>query len=802
MNTDPKIVYEFGPFRVDPDKQVLLRGDQPIPITPKAFEMLVVLVRRSREVITKDELLQAIWPDSFVEEANLSQNIFLLRKALGDTGEQRHYIVTLPGRGYRFAAEVRTVTDTGEALVAQMRSRTEIVLEQPDLEEVSGAPRIIAAKPQPALPPPARWPKWLVPAAIVAVTVLTAATGFLLLRRNHPIPLSDRDSVLVADFANLTGDAVFDTALRQGLEVQLQQSPYLTIVSEDRIQQALRFMGQPADTLLTGVVARDVCVRAGGAAMLEGSIQTLGSRYILNLRATSCQTGDLLDQEQIEVPGKLDVLGAIGRLTTGFRQRAGESPATLQKHDLPLAEATTASLEALKTYSLALRVIAAQGEEASIPYFKRAIELDPNFAMAYAYLALMYGSTGASDLATQNARKAFQLRDHASDNERFFISAYYLGRAIGNQEKAREVCKEWAQIYPHDPLPHAFLSGFVSLVLGNYEEAIAEGRKALALAPDRAFSYVNLGEDALYIDRFDISREAIRGAEERGMDEPLLLVLRYDLAFAQNDPRGMQQAVDASRGKPDAMDLLADRQAFSLAYAGQLRRARVLSRQAIDIAQQQGDHERAAQFAVRAALREAFFGDLRDARQDAGTGLGLAHNREVSYGAAVALALAGDTTKAEALAADLENNYPEDTSIRFNYLPVIRGVLALHRGDPAKALEILEAASPYELGTPRSASTGFFGSLYPILIRGEAYLASRKGPEAAREFQKVLDHRGIMIGDPVSTLARYGLARSLALSHETAKARAEFTQALQTWKDADPDLPILLKAKADFASLQ
>jgi eukaryotic-like serine/threonine-protein kinase len=714
MSTDQKLVYEFGPFRVDPDKQVLLRGEQPIPITPKAFEMLLVLVRRSREVITKDELLKTVWPDAFVEEGNLSQNIFLLRKALGDTGDQRQYILTLPGRGYRFAAQVRTVTDTGEALVAQMSSRTEIVVEEPDVEETSGAPPTLSGAPHSALPAPSpRRLKWIVPSAIAAAIVLAAVGGFLLLRPKRPITLGDRNAVLVADFVNLTGDPVFDNALRQGFEIQLQQSPGLMVLSEARIQETLRLMGRPADSRLTGSLARDVCIRAGGAAVLESSIQTIGPGYLIHLRATGCQSGDLLDQEQVQVQGKQDVLGAVGRLTSGFRQRAGESPATLQKHDLPLAQATTASLEALKAYSLGLKVVAVQGEEASIPFFKRAVELDPNFAMAYAYLALMYGSTGASDLASQNARRAYELRDRASDNERFFISAYYLGRAIGNQEKAHQVCKEWAQSYPHDPQPHAFLSGFVSAVLGNYEEAISEGRQLVTFAPDSAFSYVNLGEDALYVDRYDISREAIRAATERRMDEPLLLVLRYDLAFTQNDIQGMQAAVDAAHGKPDAMDLLLDRQAFSLAYHGQLRRARVLSRQGIDIAQQQGDHERAAQFAVRAALREVFFGNMQDARQDADTALSLAHNREVSYGAAVALALAGDIQKADSLAAGLERNYPEDTSVRFNYLPVIRAVVALQGGEPAKSIEILEVASPYELGTPRSASTGFFGSSIP-----------------------------------------------------------------------------------------
>jgi tetratricopeptide (TPR) repeat protein len=607
---------------------------------------------------------------------------------------------------------------------------------------------------------------------------------------------------LIAEFANLTGDPVFDSALRQGLEVQLEQSPYLSVLSDDRIEQTLRLMGQPADSRLIGPVAREVCARTGTAAMLEGSIQNVGAQYMLNLRATNCRNGDNIDQEQVQVARKVDVLGAVSRLTSRFRERVGESPAALQKHDLPLAEATTASLDALKAYSLGLKVIASQGDEASIPYFKRAVELDPNFAMAYAYLALMYGSTGSSELATENARKAYDLRNRASDNERFFISAYYFGRATGNQEKARQICEEWAETYPRDPLPHALLSGFIYLVLANYDKAIEEARKGMELAPDGGFFYVDLGENSLYAGLLDTSEEALRRAAERKIENPMLLVLEYDLAFTKHDRERMQQMVKAAQGKPDSMDWIADRQAFASAYAGQLRQARTLSRQAIELARQQGDGERAAVFAVRAALWEAFFGNAREAKQGATAALALARNREVAYGAAVALALAGDARQAETLAADLGRNYPEDTSIRFSYLPVIRAIVALWGSDPAKAIEILEAASPYEMGTPRSACTGYFGSLYPILIRGEAYLAARKGSEAAREFQKLVDHGGIMIGDPVSSLAPYGLARSYVLMGDAAKAREQFKQAFATWKDADPDLPLLTKAKADYASLR
>lgn len=793
MNSDPKVVYEFGPFRVDPDKQVLLREGRPIAVTPKAFDTLLVLVRRSREVVTKEELLKAIWPDSFVEEANLSQNIFMLRKALGDTLEERRYIVTLPGRGYRFAAPVFTVTVGGEALIAQMRSRTEITIEETAPEAGKSIPALPA-------PTPPRWKRYTIWASAAALA-LAAFAALLLFRPSQRISLGEKDSVLVAEFTNHTGDPVFDQALRQGLEVQLAQSPYLSLVSEDRIQQALHQMGQAPDTHITGPVAREVCVRTGGAALLEASIQSVGAQYVLNLASTDCRTGEVIDRQQVQAPRKEDVLGAISGMTSRFRERAGESRDTLRKHDVPLAEATTMSLDALKAYSLGLGVLAVQGEEASIPFFRRAVEIDPNFAMAYAYLALMYGSTGSSRLATENALNAYKLRDHASDNERFFISAYYFGRATGNQEKARQACEQWAQTYPRDPLPHAFLSGFVYLVLANYDKAIEEGRRTIELAPDRAFGYVNQGENALYIGRHDLSRDSLRSAQEHHLSEPLLLVLQYDLAFLEADGAGMQQAVDAAQGKPDAMDLMADRQAFALAYAGQLRRARVLSRQAIELAKQQGDPERAAQFAIRAALREAFFGNTREAKQAVTIALGLAKNRETEYGAAVASALAGDAQLAQTLAAQLESEFPEDTSIRFSYLPVIRAILALRRGEPLKAVEALEAATPYELGVPRCALTGFFGSLYPILLRGEAYLAARKGPEAAREFQRLLDHKGTMIGDPVSVLAHRGLARAYILSGDASKAREEFLKFLAVWKDADPDLPALKEAKEQLAKL-
>jgi eukaryotic-like serine/threonine-protein kinase len=793
MNMDPKVVYEFGPFRMDPDKQVLLRDGQLIAVTPKAFETLLVLVRRGREVVSKEELLKEVWPDSFVEEANLSQHIFKLRKALGDTLEGERYIVTLPGRGYRFAVPVRTITEGGEVLIAQMHSRAQILIEEQVPEPGQPLPALSTASHS--------RPKWLLPAAAAAAIVFAGLGLLLLLGRHQPIPLNAQDSVLVADFTNLTGDPVFDSALRQGLEVQLQQSPYLNLVSEDRIQQTLRLMGKPLETPVTGQVAREVCVRTGTAAMLEGSIQNVGARYVLNLRSTNCRTGDVIDREQVEVARKEEVLEAITRMTTGFRRQVGESGTTLQQHDVPLAEATTASIDALRSYSLGLQAEARKGDAASIPFFKRAVELDPKFAMAYARLGLMYGATGSSELATVNIRKAYELADRVSDNERFFISAYYHGRGTGNQEKARQICEEWTETYPRDPFPLSFLAGFIYPALANYDRAIEAARKGLELAPDFGFLYFLLGDDLLYAGDLKSAEEVLRKASGRKIENPQLLLLQYDLAFLKDDREGMQKAVNAAQGNPDSMDWMADRQAFSLASAGQLQKARVLSRQAIAMAQQQGYRERAALFTIRSALWEGFFGNAREAKQGAGAALALASNREVEYGAALATGLTGDSAQAQALADHLYVEFPEDTSIRFSYLPVIHAIVALHRNDPAGAIHALEPAIPYELGSPRGSVTCYFGALYPILFRGEAYLAGHKGPDSAREFQKLLDHRGIMIGDPVAVLAHLGLARSYALSGDVSNARNQYKEFLALWKDADPDLPVLHQAKAELASL-
>lgn len=786
-----KVLYEFGPFRVDPAKQVLLRENQPVAITPKVFETLLILVRHSRDVVTKDDLMKGVWPDSFVEESNLSQNIFVLRKTLGETPEDRRYIATVPGRGYRFVAEVRTVEQDGDNVLISSSFRSQMVVEH----------QAAATTLPPAGLRGRAIGRYGWPAAAVMVMLVVGTILFLSSHRQKPIGLGETDSVLLADFANMTGDPVFDGTLQQGLEIQLKQSPFLSLVSEERVQRTLRMMGHPADAQLTPGIAREVCERIASAAVLDGSIAKLGSQYVLGLRAKNCRTGEVLADEQAQAARKEDVLTALSEIASKFRTRVGESLTTVEKYDTPLAEATTPSLEALKAYSMGWKVGDTGNEEAAEPFFKNAIEIDPKFAMAYASLGLFYGSAGESALATENISKAWQLRDRVSDNEKFFISAYYDARATGNLGKALVTCEEWAQAYPRDWLPHAMLSGFIYPALGKHEKAAEAAEKAIQLGPDFAIGYVNLGDAYLRLGRPTEAERTIRRAFERKIEAPYLSLLSYNVAFMEDDKAGMDREAALANGESETQGWIFDHGAFVMAYNGHLQEARRMSQRAVDFAQQSGHREKAAIFKSREALLEAFFGNAPAAKRSAMEALALARDREVQFGAAFALALSGNSSQAQTLANDIEKHFPEDTGVRFIYMPSVRALVALNRGERTKAIELLQAAKPDEQGQPRSAINGYFGALYPIYVRGLAYLASHQGAQAAGELQKILDHRGAVIFDPISILAHLQLGRAYRLSGDKARAKIAYQEFLALWRDADSDVPVLKQARAEYAKL-
>jgi serine/threonine protein kinase/Tfp pilus assembly protein PilF len=643
--------------------------------------------------------------------------------------------------------------------------------------------------------------QWGMAAAATIVIVILAVSGWLFFsRRAHA--LTNKDTLVLADFTNTTNDPVFDGTLRQGLAVQLEQSPFLGLVSDERIHHTLGLMGLPADARLTPERAQEICERTASAAVIDGSIVTLGSQYVLGLRAKDCRSGRILAEEQAQAARKEDVLNALSQMASKFRTRVGESLTTVEKHNTPLEEATTKSLEALKAYSMGWQVRRSAGNAASLPFFKRAVEIDPQFATAHAALGLMYSSTGEPGLAAESTSRAFELRGHASDAEKFFITAYYYGRVTGNEERAQQTCEAWVQTYPRELLPHAFLSGFIFPVLGKHEKAAEEAEKTIALDSDDAIGYAHLGYSNLFLGRLPEAEKALERASGRKLEDPYFLMLGFQIAFLKDDKEGMERRVALAQKESGAEDWITYHEAFVSAYSGRLQEARRLSRHAADLAQQSAHRERAALFETGLALWEALLGNIPEAKRSAAAALELATYREVQYGAAFALAMSGDSSRSQALADDLERNFPEDTSVRFNYLPAVRGLLALNHGDPSKAIEVLQAAVPYELSTPRSKLQGFFGALYPVYVRGEAYLAAHQGGEAVNEFQKILDHRGIVVSDPIGALAHLQLARSYALLGDKAKAKTAYHDFLTLWKDADADIPILKQAKAEYAKLK
>ena len=632
--------------------------------------------------------------------------------------------------------------------------------------------------------------------AVVILLVVGLGMWWRFLAHRRTI-LGTRDTVVLADFANSTGDPVFDETLREGLAIELEQSPFLSLISDQRIRHMLGLMGHPVDARITPEIARGVCERTGSAAVLEGSIAPLGSQYVLELRAKSCRTGEVLDQEQVQVAKKEDVLNALGQISSRFRERLGESLTTIQEHNTPLDEATTPSLEALEAFSMGWKLHMTSGAGAGMPFLQRAVEIDPNFALAYSTLGRAYADVEEGDLSVASSTRAWQLRDHASDREKFVIDANYAILATGNLEAARQTLEAWSQMYPRDAAPYVMLSGYPNKAAGRFEEAIAEGRKAIELDPDFAIAYFNIAVNNVYLNRLDEAENVLRRAAGRGLEIDEFLMLEYDIAFLRGDRAGMERVAARARQRSGGETWISNKEAFALAYSGHLQRARVMSRRAVDHARQEAMPERGGAWEAAASIREALFGNAAEATTRALAAFALSKDREVEYCAAYAMALSGETSQAQGMADDLARRFPENTVVRFSYLPVLRAQLALSHGDAAKAIEELQVAAPYEVGAARD----FCGALHPVYVRGEAYLAMAKGQLAATEFQKILDHRGVVGSEPVGALAQLGLGRAWALAGEKGKAMSAYEDFFELWKSADSEIPILKRARAEYMNL-
>jgi len=642
---------------------------------------------------------------------------------------------------------------------------------------------------------PRRWTRM---AAAAAAILALCAAGYLYVQR--PPQLTTKDTIVLAEFENKTGDPVFDQTLRQGLAVQLEQSPFLRLASDESTKQALHLMNRPAETPLTPDVAREICERTSGTAVLEGSIASLGSQYVLWLRARNCRTGDALAQAQALAGKKEEVLNALSRVALQIRTRLGESLATVQEHSTPLEQATTRSLEALKAYSTAKIADYADGGSAAIPHLQQAIAIDPQFAMAHADLGWRSWDMGQTDLGAEEVRIAYGLRDRVSDRERRYILMLYDREVTGNLQKELQTLESWAQTYPRDAVPRGVMAGWVAFGTGNYERGIQASQEAIRLDPDISPSYGVLAAHNLFLERFTKAAEALHLAAERKLEIPPFLVTRYYLAFLKGDQAGMDREI-ARAPAEHVQALMSHHQALVLAQSGRMQQARTMWERAIALAQQAGTRETAALYETAQAVCEAHFGNGAAAKERARAALKLAKGRDVEYAAAFALALAGDLSESQRLAADLEKRFPEDTPVQFEYLPTLNALSTLAHGAPADAVERLQRAVPYDLAMPGTTFHGRFGGLYPAYVRGEACLAAGRGQEAAAEFQKVLNHRGIVLADPVGALAHLQLGRAYVTSGDITRAKSAYQDFLTLWKDADADLPLLKQARAEYAKL-
>ena len=651
----------------------------------------------------------------------------------------------------------------------------------------------IAAAPEPptAIAGKPAFP-WKIAAAAIAVVVVLAG-GFFYWRSHRAPALTEKDTVVLADFANTTGEPVFDDTLKQALRVQLEQSPFLNVLSDQKVGEQLRLMGRSKDERLTQDVARDICQRTASKAVLSGSISSLGSHYAIGLNAINCHTGDALGSQQVEADSREHVLQALGGSATKLREKLGESLASVQKYDAPAEQASTSSLPALQAYSQGIKAKYTQGDEPSIPHFKRAIELDPNFAMAYCRLAVAYLNLRQLGVAGENAKKAYDLRQRVTERERFFIDSIYDDVATLDMDAEIRVIESWKQTYPQDPQPPRSL-GVDYSVLGQLDKAVANYQEALRLDPTDATNYGNIAFAYINVNRFDESRQVLQAAAARNFDPATFFASSYLLAFLAGDATGMDKAVGSAAGKPGLEAVALSFQSDTAAYYGRFAKARELEARAEDAAKRDGDLETAANYCAGSAVREAAVGNTALAVQNATAALKISLTHDAEVGAALAMAWAGDSPHSQKMADELHKHYPTDTLLNGYWLPSIHAALELKRGDASRAVEVLQPAAQYELGT--------VGNMFPVYLRGEAYLAQKKGDLAARQFQNFLDHRGIYLNFVLGSLARLGLGRAYALQGDTNKARTAYQDFFALWKDADPDIPILKQAKAEYARLR
>jgi len=805
-------IFQFGEFQIDARARTLRRKTAIVTLNFRSFDVLLYLVQNPGRVLTRDELLKKAWPDAFVDEHSLAQSISVLRRALEEKPGDNSYIVTLPGRGYQFVATVQVLVPENPVIVPdaavatshgssgvifqQHTIRTSVITEE---KASSGTAALLEAS-------ASRVPMlWKIAVPVVLAALLTAG-GFYYRSRQRK-RLTEKDTIVLADFANSTGDAIFDDTLKTALNISLRQSPFLNVLPDSQVAKTMQLMTRPVRTKLTPDLARDLCQRAGSKAYIAGAIGSLGSEYVLELKAVNCQNGDVLAEEQMTAASKEKVLDVLGEAASKLRSELGESLETVRKFDVPLAEATTSSLEALKEFSLGRRA-ESENVAAILPHDQRAIELDPNFAMGYRAVGLDYARLGQAERTSEYVIRAFQLREHASERERLAITANYYQNVTRELDKAAFAYQEWIESYPRQSAPAYGNLGLDYAAQGQYVKAAEMMRQGKRLAPDRKSWNENLANYALAMQHFDEARQISDDARVQKADSVISHSAGYALAFVESDSAGMAEQQQWFAGKPQYENFGLALASDTEAYAGHVGKARELTKRAVDSAVRTDNKEVGAIDLAIAAQREATYGNVAEARRTAAEALKLdPKSQGVEVEVALAFAMAGDTARAESLAQDLAKRFPLGTQMQSLWLPPIEAQLALDNKNPASALNTLQAASPIELGNIPFIEN--ISCLYPTYVRGEAYLAAGEGNAAAAEFQKILDHNGIVWNCWTGALARLGVARANALQSKTSqgadadaarvRAVAAYKDFLTLWKDADPDIPILKQAKAEYA---
>lgn len=763
----------FGCFEVDLRERKLTKSGTRIRLQEQPLRILSLLLERQGELVTRQEIREHVWPhDTFVDfDAALNTATRKLREALNDSADNPRFVETVPRHGYRFVAPVAW---------------------EPEIQPLD-----------PIKSTTWRHRFWLSAATLIFTGA--AVLGFWLPHRAGS-KISAEDTIVLADFLNKTGDSTFDDSLNTALSLSLRQSPFFKLLSESEVAMTLRRMTRPAGTQLTTEIAREICQRAGSKAYLVGSIGTLGSKYVLGLKATNCQNGDLLASEQSIAAAKENILDALDEAASRLRRELGESLASVQRFDVPMARATTPMLDALKEYSQGLKTFSENGPSSSLPYFQRALDLDPNFAVDYRALGLDYSGLGEVDRAREYFSKAFQLRDHVTEWEKLAIMADYYLNVTGELEKAAYTYEQWVESYPRDDGPYSTL-GIAYALQGQYEKASEITRRALRLAPSFG-SYGNLAIYEIALQRFDEGRRIINEAQAVKIDGFEFRSALYALAFLGSDSAAMKEQQNWFVGKREesvGLALASDTEA----YHGHLEKANELTKRAVESALRSDNKESGAIWLVNAALRQAAFGKFAEARKAAAKALELAPaSQGTKVEAALAFAMADDRAPAESLAQDLRTRFPLDTQIQSIWLPAIQTQLGLGRKNRTEILNAPQGVSPIEFGAILFVTNP--SCLYPTYIRGEAYLEAGQGKPAAAEFQKILDHNGIVWNCWTGALAHLGVARANALQAQTSRgadaaarlrALRAYRDFLTLWKDADPELPVYKAAKAEYASL-